>query len=397
MNRTSFVRKLITRLVLMGMAASLIAGCGGAATSTLAPTTAPTSGAAAKSTATQPAAAAWQQKWDQTVAAAKQEGKLTLYGDMSPKLRDSIMAFQDKYGISMDFVTGMGSQIVTKWTSERSAGLAIADAFHLSSGLTSAMKPKGGWVPVEPYLILPEAKDPKAWVGDILPYLDKDKTMVTLNYAYTSYVAANSDAMKEGQLKSYRDLVKPEWKGKVAFFDPTIPSASLGLTVFLMKDIFGVDGAKEFFRQFAATTPVITRDAAQLMDWLVKAKYPIAVGINHANVSDYKSRGAPVSIVRLSEGGSINAGSGLVELPPNSPHPNAATLYVNWLLTQEGQTAFARGIAASPMRKGVTFEGIDPAKVPLPGEKVFLYDEDHSNYGPETVPVMKEIFGDQLK
>jgi len=396
-NRTSFVRKLIAILALIGMAALLIAGCGGAATPNPVPPTAASSATAAKPTATQPAAAAWQQKWEQTVAAAKKEGKLTIYGDVSPKLRDSIMAFQNKYGIEMDFVVAMGSLIVTKWTSERSAGLSIADVFHLSSGLAPSMKPKDGWVSVEPYFILPEAKDAKAWVGDLLPYLDKDKTMVTLNYAYTSYVTVNSDLIKEGQLKSYRDIVKPEWNGKVSFFDPTVPSASLGLTVFLMKDIFGLDGAKEYFRQLAATKPVITRDAAQQMDWVVRGRYPIGVGISHSNTSDYKSRGAPVTTVRFSEGGSINAGSGLVEVPPSPPHPNATALYVNWLLTEEGQTAFARGMAASPMRKGVTFEGIDPAKVPLPGEKIFLYDEDHSNYGPEAVPVMREIFGDQLK
>ncbi len=390
MNWFRRMQKIIACLLLVSMLAALAAGCGAAQETPAAPKAAVTQ--------TQSNVPAWQQKWDQTVAAAKKEGTLTIYGDVTPMLREALKAFQNKYGIQMEIVFGISTDITEKWLKERDAGLAIADVFHLSSGLAPSMKPKGGFVAVDPHFILPEASDPKLWLQGKLPFVDPvDKTVLALNSTYTSYVTVNTDIVKEGQLKSYRDLYSPQWKDKVVFFDPTVPSASLGLAVFLMKDIFGLEGGKDFFRQFAASRPAITRDAAQQIDWVVRGKNPIGVGVGSAVSSDYKARGAPVTINRFVEGGSINAGSGILEVPPNSPHPNATKVYINWLMTEEGQAVFAKGMAAPPMRLGVNVEGIDPAKIPLPGEKVFLYDLDHSNFNPEATKILKEIFADQVK
>ena len=392
LNSVSIVAKLAGCLVLAIMVPLLMAACGG-------PNQLPaaTSQTTAVPAGTQVNMGAWQQKWDKTLAAAKQEGTLTLYGDISPRLRDAISSFQNKYGITMDFAIGPGGQIETKWINEKNAGLSQADVFHMASGSAAAMKAAGGFAPVEPYFILPETADPKAWYQGRFPWVDADKTMVMLNYTYTSYVTVNTDIIKEGQLKSYRDLLNPEWKGKIIFFDPTIPSASLGWVNFILQDVYGLDAGKEYLRQFAANAPTLSKDATQQMQGIAQGKYPIGVGISSSNTSDWKSRGAPVSVYRFSEGGSINPGSGLVEVSPKPPHPNAAAIYINWLLSEEGQTAFSQGIAATPVLAGLKAEGVDPAKVPLPGEKTYLYGEAHSKFNPEAIRITREAMGDLLK
>lgn len=370
------------------MAVVLVAGCG---VKEATPTAAP------KAAITESAIPAWQQRWDKTVAAAKREGTLMIYGQVSPAQRETLGAFQRKYGIEMEFAVGKGSEIETKWTAEKNAGLSIADIFHVSTGLGPTMKPKGAFAPIPPNLILPETQDGKLWLRGEFPFLDAGKTMAALSSAYESYTNVNTDLIKEGQLKSYRDLVKPEYQGKLVLFDPTIPSSSLGWAVFMMKDVFGIDGAKEYFRQMAATSPAFTRDAGQELEWVARGKYAIGIGISHSTASEYKARGAPITMVRFSEGGSINCGSDAVEISSTAPHPNAAAVYLNWLFTEEGQIAFTKGSGTPPIRAGLNVEGIDPSRVPLPGEKVFIYGEAHSSYGPEAAKIIKEIFGDQLK
>ncbi len=386
MNRASLVQRLIAGSLFL--AAVLVAGCG---VKEATPTAAP------KAAVTESAIPAWQQRWDQVVTAAKKEGKLTVYGQVSPAQRESLAVFQRKYGIDMEFAVGKGSEIETKWTAEKNAGLNIADIFHVSTGLGPTMKPKGAFAPISPNLILPETQDGKLWLRGEFPFLDADKTMVALSSAYESYTNVNTDMIKEGEIKSYRDFLKPEYKGKLVLFDPTIPSSSLGWVVFVMKDLYGLDGSKEYFRQLAATAPMFTRDAGQELEWVARGKYAIGVGISHSTASEYKARGAPITMIRVSEGGSINCGSDAVELSSTAPHPNAAVVYLNWLFTEEGQIAFTKGSGTPPIRAGLNVEGIDPSRVPLPGEKVYIYGEGHSIFGPEAAKITREIFGDLLK
>ncbi|HEX9879435.1 MAG TPA: hypothetical protein VGB25_04500, partial [Candidatus Binatia bacterium] len=118
-----------------------------------------------------------QQKWDETVAAAKKEGKLVIYGELTPDARKLLSSsFQKEYGIQLEWVAGKSVEIAQKYLAERDAGLNLADVFHMGGGTGfNFMKNKGAFVSVEPYLILPEVKDPKAYINDRFPALDKDK------------------------------------------------------------------------------------------------------------------------------------------------------------------------------------------------------------------------------
>ena len=342
-------------------------------------------------------AAGWQKRWDETLAAAKKEGTLVIYGEVNPELRTALRKFEQKYGIKMDIVYGKSNEIATRWDKERVAGLNLVDVFHTSPVLGPYMKSNKGWGPLEPHFILPEVTDPKAWSNGKVPFLDADKTIIPLNGALTSSVAYNTELVKEGQLKSYRDLLKPEWKGKIVFFDPTLMSASTGWTTFMMTDIYGLEGGKDYLRAFAANDPAITRDARLVVEWVAKGKYPIGVGTGHALVSQFKVNGAPIKMARFQEGGLINPGSGAIEISTNPPHPNAAAIYVNWILTDEGQAAAAQGMAAPPLRLGVNVEGVDPEKLPQPGEKVFLANENFFKIQAKpAIDFAKEAFKNQL-
>lgn len=354
----------------------------------------PAAASAAKSAAT--GVPGWQKRWDETLAAAKKEGTLVIYGEVNPELEQKLRLFEQKYGIKMQVVFGKSNEIATRWERERVAGLNIVDVFHTAPVLGPYMKSKKGWGPLEPHFILPEVTDAKAWPDGRMPFLDSEKTIIVLNGAYTSYVAYNTDLVKEGQLKSYRDLLKPEWRGKIVFFDPTLMSASSGWTTFMMTDIYGLEGGKAYLRDFAATDPAIIKDARLIVEWVARGKYPIGVGTGHAIVSQFKASGAPIKMARFQEGGSINPGSGAIEISVTPPHPNAAAIYINWLLTDEGQTAAAQGMAAPPLRLGINVEGVDPDKRPQPKERFFITNETYFKTQSLAIDFAKEAFINQL-
>jgi ABC-type Fe3+ transport system substrate-binding protein len=104
--------------------------------------------------------------------------------------------------------------------------------------------------------------------------------------------------------------------------------------------------------------------------------------------------GLPIFMQRFVEGGNINPASAFIERPVNPPHPNAATVYLNWLLTEEGQRTVAEGMSSPPIRKGVVVKGIDPMKIVKPGEKAFFTDEEFYQLQGKAIALAKKIFAD---
>ena len=339
----------------------------------------------------------WQKKWDQVVAAAKNEGSLVIYGNMDPKtISEMQQGFANKYGIKLEIMAGKSAELIARLQREQAAGIKAADVF-IMGGATAVldMKPNGLIAPLEPYLILPEVKDPKAWPGGKIRFLDKAKTIIPLNSGWTTYVAVNTNLIKEGDIKSYKDLLLPKWKGKIALYDPWIAGAAAGWATLLLTDVYGLEGGKDYLRQFAATNPMGIRDVRLQVEWVARGKYPIGVGVQHAEVSQFKQSGAPININRFVEGGNLNPGSSCLEVSPNPSHPNAATLYINWLLTREGQMANSRGTGAPPVRIDVPIDGlgIDDSKIARPNDKAFLTTEEYFLMQGKAINIAKEIWG----
>src|SRR6478672_6652739 len=76
----------------------------------------------------------WQKLWDETLAAAKKEGKVVVAGPPDTKVRQSLpAAFEARYGIKMEYITGRGSDQSTKIQREREAGIYTVDAILAGS------------------------------------------------------------------------------------------------------------------------------------------------------------------------------------------------------------------------------------------------------------------------
>lgn len=332
--------------------------------------------------------------WDKTVAAAKKEGKLVIYAELDPDTRQALTSvFGKKFGIQLEFVAGKSAEISKRYLSERGAGLHLVDVFHMGAGTAvNFMKPQKAFVPLEPFLLLPEVKEKSAYLFGEVPYLDKERMALALIAPYTSYMAVNTTTVKDGELKSYKDLLNPKWKGKVILYDPAIPSAAAGWAAFMIGKAYGLEEGTNFLKAFAATEPVMIKDVRQQVEWVARGKYAIGVGAQHAEISNFKMLGLPIFMQRFVEGGNINPASAFIERPANPPHPNAATVYLNWVLTDEGQKTVAEGMSSPPIRKGITVKGIDPMKIVKPGEKVFFTDEEFYHLQGKAIELAKKIF-----
>ncbi len=348
-----------------------------------------------------PAKSGWEQKWNDTLAGARQEGALMLYtSGEGPAMREQIFPlFRDRFGITIDLMAAKSDELTAKVQAERQRGLYNADAFIIGTQIVTSYKQKDILDPLAEHVILPDVTDTRVWPNNKLPYLDSDRYIVALTTAYWSYIMVNTELVKEGEIKSYRDLLNPKWKGQIVMFDPSGGGAAVNWVMFILEMAMGQQEGDKFLRQLAATQDLmVTRDARLQGEWVARGKYPIAIAPSMGAVTPLQKAGSPIAWVRVEEGGLLHPGGSNFGLANKRSHPYASTLLLNWLLTTEGQKLFSQGFGQPPARTGVPAEGVDPFMVPKPGEKLYLIDEkfiiDTETKGRE---IGKEIFGQLLK
>ncbi len=308
-------------IVLCLIATLVLAGC------TLAGTPAPAGPANSASSA-----------WNDTVGAAQREGKVVVITRLAPEVRTALgQAFKEKYGVDVEYILGTVPEMQPKVVAERSAGQYLQDVVHAGSSSLRELKKINVLAPMERELILPEVANPQAWRGGQLPFQDQEHLIALFLSRVGPTIAINSDLVKPQEIKSYNDLLDPKWKGKIAMFDPTVSGPGNAVVT----GIFEAMGS-DYLGKLVKMEPVITRDARQQLEWVAKAKYPLALGFDFTVMEEIREAGAPIVHVVPAEGTYIGAATGSIALFDKPAHPNAARLFVNWLLSKEAQTLFVK-------------------------------------------------------
>ncbi len=372
------MKKLKVLVVVAVALLSMLAQCAPASTPATAP---PSSIAAGDGKSAAPAVASWQTEWDNTLQAARKEGTLTIYctswGQDTQKALTE--AFRNKYGIDSEFmILSRGVEVAARAQTEKSAGLFIADVFGTGSGtLLPLMKPQGLLGNLQATLILPEVTDPKIW-GGRLPFLDDDKKTFGMVANTERFILYNTDLVKKGEITTYKDLLNPRYKGKIILNDPTIAGGGNTLFLFLADGVWDLDQAKDFLQQLIKQQDVvISRDARLLVETVARGKYSVVLGPSIAYVKEFFKAGAPVDLAMVKEGTAVNATNGTIAVPAAVAHPNASKVFINWLLTQEGQSVFARKMGIPSMRTDVPVPAeVDPRYLPQSGEKLSYENEE---------------------
>ncbi|HEX3401048.1 MAG TPA: extracellular solute-binding protein [Acetobacteraceae bacterium] len=280
------------------------------------------------------------------VAGAQKEGQVVWYSTLivNQIVRPMTEAFEAKYpGIKVQYSRATSSDVALKIRNEARARRVQADLFDGSNTvfLLEEANLVAEYQPQSAAAYPAELKDPKGrWTALNLFYWTS---------AYNTNVVTAADAPK-----TYEDLLDPKWKGKIAWTYDLTPGGPPGFVHNILTTM-GTDRGMDYLRRFAAQEPV-TIPAAQrvVLDKVVSGEYPLAVMILNYHATISMNQGAPVQWIRMEP---LLQSMSLISIVKGSPHPNAARLFVEFMLSDEGQKVMADNdyIPASPAV---------PAKVP---------------------------------
>lgn len=314
----------------------------------------------------------WQKSWDETLAAAKKEGKLVIAGPPSQELRQTMpAAFKARYGIGIDYLGGRSAETAVRMRAERQAGIHSIDAILAGNDSMALIFHREKMiVPLKPALMLPEVLDGSKWKKGKLWFSDPEQQYILrLANSVTTMFHINTNEVKPGDLRSVKDLLNPKWKGRIALQDPTIAGSGSNQAAHLYFQ-HGEDFVKQLY---VDQKPMISRDTRQITDGLARGIYPIALGAEDADVEKLRKEGIPLALLdNLSDlYREVSAGFGQVAMVSDAPHPNAARVFVNWIASKEGSEVYARAMGVVPTRNDIDESFLPPQIIPREGVQYF--------------------------
>lgn len=339
-----------------------------------------------------------QSRWQQVLDSAKKEGKVVVLAPSGEGLRRAMTegfrkAFPD---ISLEYSGGRGSIQATKLLAERNGGIFSTDL--LISGSTTALQLRntGALASVKPALILSEITNLKLWQGNRLHFNDTEQ-LYDLGFVNTvsAVLVYNSKQVKRNEVDEPFKLLDPKWKGKIVINDPMV--AGTGYTMFRhFWEKMGPKKAQDFFRRIKAQAAVVSRDQRLELEWVSQGKYPILLGPSTILLEQLLGKGLEFEVVSEWEdiGGFVTSSSSTVMLVDKAPHPNAAYVFINWLLSKDTQTTWSKVLKQASLRADVPTDHLPRYVIPNPKKDYWSSSaEENRERHPEEERILKEIFG----
>ncbi len=293
------------------------------------------------------AQANFEAQWAELIAAAKKEGSLMIASGGAPsrQYRPTVDAFQKKFGIKTQVSTGNANDTVNRVLAERKAGRFTMDLTLISIRVNNQrLVPAGALVAIEPLLIHPDVLDLSKWQGGKHWYGDEEQKFTFIYHASTDatygswYNTQKVTAEEIATLKTQFDIFHPRWKGRLQGQAMNDPSG-----VRQMADSwYEPDRGPEWVRKYLAEAGVtFSSDRRILENWLVWGRFHLWRVTQAADeLLELQAKGLPIAQIQLPKQRPIlrAGGSGCcLAVFDKAPNPNAAKLFTNWFLSQEGQ------------------------------------------------------------
>jgi len=323
---------------------------------------------------------AWQIEWEKTVEAAKKEGQLVLYA--SEGYEEVFRDFSKKYPeIKVTLGIIYGAESTSRFLAERRAGKYLIDLYINGNTTAFQLHKTKNLAPLKPALLLPEVTDQSKWWQGRHHYVDpQGEYIFSFNGQARVEVSYNTNLVNPQEIKSYWDLLNPKWKGRIVGFDPRHPTTGTTMRFLYYHPELG---PKYITRLLTEMDISYSRDGRQMADWLANGKFAISMfaSPDRLDLPEAKKQGLAVGWFdskSLKEGAALTAGPGGVTLIDRAPHPNAAKVGINWLLSREGQMAFQnstdRSNTADSLRIDIPKDRILPESRRVEGVKYIVTD-----------------------
>jgi iron(III) transport system substrate-binding protein len=268
---------------------------------------------------------------------AKAEGEVSFYSSLQAQQIDPfIRLFQKRYPfIRVNPYRVSGNRQVIKIQTEFNAGNHLFDVTNGSAEQAGAIKKIGA---IDPYF----SPQREFYAG-----ANKDKEgYFTSFYVIPIVLGYNTNLVKRGDApKTYEDLLHPKWKGNMFLDDEAYEWFAV-----LLKHM-GREKGLQYMRNLAKQDLRMVRGRTAQSQLLSAGERPIAIVLSGHTVLDLKARGAPIDQVILDP---YFAQANKLMLARHAPHPHAAALFMDWALSEEGQsmiTTFGRVVARNGVKQ----------------------------------------------
>jgi len=314
----------------------------------------------------------WQAEWKQVLDGARREGTIrVLSGSSSVNQMPSFeKAFADLAGGKVEYTELRAPDIVSRLPEEYAARQYNWDIILLggSSGISEGLDTAGVLGDLNQAFIFPDLTKDETWIGGFADiWVDNDTKKYKIHHqaelSAGSQWWVNRQVLPEDRFNKLEDVFTiPELKGKFCTFDPRVEGAS-DANFGQIAGMYGSDMVKRLYTELEA---VVVRDYGKLTLDTLHGACLVSVG---ARIPDLHAEGVglhiqPINIFRggiaseyagkliatcCGEGkrkptldGWVGGGSAytMLAIAKNPANPNAAKVFVNWLLSKEGQMAW---------------------------------------------------------
>jgi len=368
-------RKITLWITLLVSFTVLLAACGSDPTATPRPTNTPP-----PPDQPTPTPDPFVAEWDALIAAAQAEGTLELFAccTLGGNFKEFASRFNELFGVQVNSFSGGSRDAREKVIPEREAGIYSIDVWIGGSrGATSVLIPGDMIDPIGDLLIHPEVIDDSLWLGGKGPGFADAQQKFLIPYAgdggYSTTVSYNTKSVDPSEITSYWDLLDPKWKGKIIARDPRFTGIG-DANFYLFHPLLG----EEFLRRLLTEQDIVfVDDARQATDQLAKGVYDLCLMNCSQEVFAARDQGLPVNVLQhvLKEGEDIGWGGNVVWAMNKAPHPAAQQLFINFLLSREGQTMFQDITGSDSLRIDIPKGNVKPDLLRHPGVDYLRFDQ----------------------
>ena len=298
----------------------------------------------------------WQIEWDRIVKAAKEEGKLVLLSRPGAGYRTAMESFENAFpGITVEHTTMTSVEFLPRFTQERAAGIYNFDMLVSTFGPGNrSLIEQGAFDPIGPAIFRPDVIGDEFWYGGFQDgFVDRQAKFA---FGFINLrrrpIWINTSFVQDGEIKSGKDLLNPKWKGKIISADPR-PQGFGATAGTVLRLAMGDDVVKKFWKD---QDVLLGKDYRPMMDSLIKGNYAIGFNaVNEALMTDYLAAGVGKNLknIEVDDVDHVTIANETAYLVNNAPHPNAAKLFLNWLLTKEGQAVWCKYAETNSRRTDV--------------------------------------------
>ena len=305
------------------------------------------------------------------VEAAKGEGAVSFYTTMTLSQSKKVVdKFQKKYPfIKPELFRGGGDEVLNRILNEARGGLNAWDVVSTRGDSVLTLKDAN---------LIASYRSPES------KFVDRD--MVDDEGYWTAYyvnpyvLGYNTNLVSKDQVpKTYEALLDTKWKGRKISID----DSAYGFLAGLIR-AWGKEKAVDYFKKLAAQEPVVMRGNTNRVQLAMAGEYPLIIAYA-PTIQRETSLGHPMNWVSLEP---VPVQVNPMMLAAKAPHPNAGKLFVDFLLSKEGQKMLVN-FRRIPVREDIDPE---PPRLFRGYKRIVEHPEDYKHFD-ATVKLYQEILG----